>query len=200
MRNLDARRAMTIDEYLRFDESSPLKHEYVAGEVYAMSGVTLRHNAIARNVILHLTAAAGAAGPCQVYFSDVRLGAANDVYYYPDVMVVCGTIAELDMVVTDPCIVIEITSPSTARIDRGEKVTAYRAIPSVRAYLIVDHRRRRVERHWRLDAMAEWVRDEVVGDGNVAVPCLNVEITLDTIYRGVDLATIAEPDVVDYEA
>src|SRR3954468_3236191 len=101
MRSPNAGRMMTVDEYLRFDESSPLKHEYVAGEVYAMSGVTLRHNAIARNVLLHLAAAAGTGGSCQVFFSDVRLGAANDVYYYPDVMVVCGTIAELDMIVTD---------------------------------------------------------------------------------------------------
>ena len=89
----DARWAMTVEEYLRFDEGSPLKHEYVAGAVYAMSGVTLRHNTIARNIITHLDAAAGE-GPCQVFFSDVRLGAAGDIYYYPDVMVACGTIAD----------------------------------------------------------------------------------------------------------
>ena len=123
---------MTVDEYLRYDERSPVRHEYMPGEVYAMSGV--------------------------------------------------------------------VTSPSTARIDRGEKLTAYRAIPSVRAYLIVDHRRRRVERHWRADATAEWMRDEVVGDGSVPVPCLDVELALDAVYHRVDLATIAEPDVAEYHA
>jgi Uma2 family endonuclease len=189
---------MTVEEYLRFDEGAAIKHEYVAGDVYAMSGVTLRHNAIARNVIRHLDAAADG-GPCQVFFSDVRLRAADDTYYYPDVMVVCGRTAELDVVVTEPCVVVEVTSPSTARIDRGEKLMAYRAIPSLRAYLIVDHRRRRVERHWRSDLAAMWTRDEVVGDGSVVVPCLDVELTLDAIYRGVDLATIAEPDAVEYE-
>ena len=55
----------------------------------------------------------------------------------------------LDIVAREPCIVVEVTSPSTARIDRGEKLEAYRRIPALRAYLIVDHRRRRVERHWR---------------------------------------------------
>ena len=77
---------------------------------------------------------------------------------------------------------------------------AYRAIPSLRAYLIVDHRRRRVERHWRSESDADWIRDEVPGDGSVRVPCLDVELALDVIYRRVDLATIAEPEVAEYEA
>jgi Uma2 family endonuclease len=191
--------AMTVEEYLRFDESSPLKHEYVAGEVYAMTGVTLRHNTIARNIVTALTAAA-AEGPCQVFFSDVRLRASGDVYYYPDAMVVCGDVDELDVIVTEPCVVIEVTSSSTGRIDRGEKLTAYRSISSVLAYLIVDHRRRRVERHWRADAASAWNRDEVAGHGTVNVPCLDVELSLDTIYRRVDLASIAEPDGAEYEA
>jgi len=189
---------MSVEEYLRFDEASPLKHEYVAGEVYAMSGVTFRHNRISRNIVVMLSSTADD-GPCEVFSSDVRLRVADDKYYHPDVMVICGRVAELDVVATDPCVVIEVTSPSTARIDRGEKLTAYRGIPSLRAYLIVDHRRRRVERHWRSDVAAAWMRDEVVGDGSVAVPCLDVELSLDTIYHRVDLAAIAEPDAAEYE-
>ena len=180
---------MTVEEYLRFDEGSPLKHEYVAGVAYAMAGVTLRHNRISLNIATRLDSLAGD-GMCQVFVTDVRLRAADDIYYYPDVMVVCGRTAELDVVVTEPCVVVEVTSPSTARIDRGEKLMAYRAIPSLR---------RRVERHWRSDLAATWTHDEVVGDGSVVVPCLDAELTLDAIYRGVDLATIAEPDAVEYE-
>lgn len=189
---------MTVDEYLRFEESSPLRHEYVAGEVYAMSGVTLRHNHISLNVATSLLAVAGD-GPCQVFAAEVRLRAADDTYYYPDIMVVCGPVEELDIIVREPCVVIEVTSPSTARIDRGEKLVAYREIPSLRAYLIVDHRRRRVERHWRDRSSATWMRDEVSGDGGVTVPCLDVELTLDAIYHRVDLSTIADPDMADYE-
>ena len=188
---------MPVEEYLRLDEGSPVKHEYVGGEVYAMVGVTLRHNRISLNIAIHLDSTGGH-GPCQIFSTDVRLRAADDVYYYPDVMVACGRVAELDVIVTDPCVVIEVTSPSTARIDRGEKLTTYRGIPSLRAYLIVDHRRRRVERHWRSDAMAAWMRDEVVGEGSVPVPCLDVELALDVIYNRVDLATIAEPEAVEY--
>lgn len=192
-------RTMSVEEYLRFDETSPLRHEYVRGEVYAMSGVTLRHDRIVRNVLIALSAAAGD-GPCEAFSSDVRLRAADDLYYYPDAMVVCGQVGELDVIVTDPCVIVEVTSPSTARVDRGEKLAAYRAIPSLRACLIMDHRRRRVERHWRLAADSEWVRDEVAGDGSVVVPCVDVGLPLDVIYRRVDLAAVAEPDVGEYEA
>ena len=115
-------------------------------------------------------------------------------------MILCERTGELDLVVTQPCVVVEVTSPSTARIDRGEKVMAYRAIPSLRAYVIVDHRRKRVERHWRREAGTDWMRDEVLGDGSVPVPCLDVELALDVIYRRVDLAIIAEPEVAEYEA
>jgi Uma2 family endonuclease len=188
---------MTVEEYLRFEESSPIKHEYVAGEVYAMSGATARHNRIAGNVFARLLAAAKA-GPCDVFVSDMRLEAAGDRYYYPDVMVVCTPVGELDVVTRQPCVVVEVTSPSTARIDRGEKLDAYRQIPTLRAYLIVDHRRQRVERHWR-DAAHEWRRDDVVTDGRVPVPCLDVEFTLGEIYERVDLPAVEEPESVGYE-
>ena len=193
----DARRSMTVDEYFLFEESSPLRHEYVAGEVYAMSGGTVRHSRISLNIATRLFSAAGD-GPCQAVI-EVRLRAADDAYYYPDAMVVCGAISQEDIVIREPCVVIEVTSPSTVRTDRGEKLAAYREIPSLRAYLIVDHRRRRVERHWRDDLASPWKREDIMGDGTVAVPRLEVELTVDEIYRGVDLATIAEPDAEEYE-
>jgi Uma2 family endonuclease len=198
MRDPSVLQSMSVDEYLRFEESSLLKHEYVAGEVYAMSGATLRHNCITLNVGTRLFAAAGD-GPCRAFMSDVRLQAAGDVYYYPDVMVVCTPVAELDIIVREPCVVVEVTSPSTARIDRGEKLAAYRGMRSLRAYVIVDHRRRRVERHAR-DAAGEWLREEAVGEGRVLVPCLDVELTLDEVYRGVELPAVGEPEVAEYEA
>ena len=194
----DARLSMTVDEYFLFEESSPLRHEYVAGEVYAMSGGTVRHSRISLNIATRLFSAAGD-GPCQAVI-EVRLRAADDAYYYPDAMVVCGAISQEDIVIREPCVVIEVTSPSTARTDRGEKLAAYREIPSLRAYLIVDHRRRRVERHWRDDASAAWMREEIVGDGSVAVPCLDAELTLDAIYHRVELTAIAEPEAVEYDA
>ena len=132
--------------------------------------------------------------------NDMRVQAGDDTYYYPDIVVVCSPIAETEVVVRDPCVVVEVTSPATARIDRGEKLAAYRAVGELRAYLIVDHRRRRVERHWRDGASSEWSREEIVGDGRVPVPCLDTEIALDVIYHRVDLPAVGEPDAAEYEA
>ena len=189
---------MTVEEYFRFEESSPIKHEYVAGEVYAMSGATARHNRIAGNVFGRLFPAARRS-PCDVFVSDMRVQAARDRYYYPDVTVVCTPVAESDIVARSPCVVFEVTSPSTARIDRGEKLDAYRSISSLQAYLIIDHRRRRVERHSRDAQSGEWRREEIVGEGRVRVPCLDVELTLDEIYERVELPAVGEPEPVGYE-
>ena len=190
-------RTMSVEEYLRFDESSPVRHEYVGGELYAMSGATVRHNTIAGNVFSRLLASAGD-GPCRVFMTDMRLRVKDDTYYYPDVLVTCVPMAELDVIARDPCVVIEVTSPSTARIDRGEKLDAYRGVAALRAYVIVDHRRRRVERHWRA-SNTEWQREEIVTEGRVGVPCLDVELTLDEIYRRVELPAVGEPDPEEYD-
>jgi Uma2 family endonuclease len=108
----------------------------------------------------------------------------------------------LDIVAREPCIVVEVTSPSTARIDRGEKLEAYRRIPALRAYLIVDHRRRRVERHWRESPGGVWMREEIVGDAPtpIPVPCIDASLTLDAIYRRVELPAVHEPDVPPYDS
>src|SRR5919112_6553213 len=112
-------RPMSVEEYLRFEDSVPERHELVAGEVYALAGVTPRHNRIAGNIFARLCAAARD-GPCRVYMSDVKLRAAEDVIYYPDIMVVvCEPGGEDAGLVHGPCLVIEVTSPSTARVDRG---------------------------------------------------------------------------------
>jgi Uma2 family endonuclease len=191
---------MTVEEYSQFEEESAIKHEYVAGDVYAMSGATARHNLIAGTVFARFFAAESGTA-CRVFMSDMRLEAADDKYYYPDVLVVCAGIAESDIVARKPCVVVEVTSPGSARIDRSEKLEAYRAIPSLRTYLIVDHRRRRVERHWR-DTSGEWVRAEIAGDDEAAipVPCLDIDLTLDAIYRRVDLPAVGEPDADEYDA
>lgn len=199
MRDASALPTMTVEEYFRFEERSPIKHEYVAGEVYAMSGATARHNLISGSVFTALLEAERS--PCRVFMSDMRVQVADDRYYYPDVAVVCTPLAELDIVARGPCVVVEVTSPSTARIDRGEKLEAYRRIPALGAYLIVDHRRRRVERHWRDSPGGVWMREEIVGDAPtaIAVPCLDTSLTLDAIYRRVELPAVHEPEIPAYD-
>lgn len=185
-------RRMTVEEYLAFEIASPMKHEYVDGEIYEMSGVTRRHGRIVSNIMLRLlTVARG--GPCQVIAVDVKVRV-KDRFYYPDVFVVCTPGSDDDIIVPDPCMLIEVTSPSSARTDRTEKRDAYLTLPSLRAYLIVDHRTRRVDSHLR-DESGAWRVEEVIGVGSVRVPCPDTELTLDDIYEGVELPAVREPDI-----
>jgi Uma2 family endonuclease len=150
--------------------------------VYALAGATRRHNRIVLNFTRHLLASVGD-GPCRVSVADVRLRAPEGAFYYPDVMVACGPEPSDPYVEVAPCVVIEVTSPSTAAIDRREKLFLYRKIPSLRAYLVVDQDERRVERYWR-DEAGEWFAQEIL-DGAVPIPCPEMEIAVEQIYRGV---------------
>jgi Uma2 family endonuclease len=183
-----AGRLMSLDEYLAFEEQSPVKHEYVAGEVHAMSGVTTRHNLITLNITRHLHGGARAHG-CRVFATDVKLRAADRIYY-PDVVLACGRAAEVEWIVEEPLLVVEVTSPSTRATDRREKLESYRRIPALRAYLIVAQRRRHVLAYLRASD-GEWLRTEYVGSDRILLPVLNTKIGLDEIYEAIDLPPLA---------
>jgi len=186
---------LTFAEYLELEESSPIKHELVGGEAYAMTGTTIRHNRIAGNVFASLKAAEGD-GPCRVFVADIKVGAGNDVVYYPDVVVICGAHDPADVITTAPCAIVEVTSRSTARTDRGEKLQAYRGLASLQFYMIVDQYRRRVTCH-RRDGAGQWGTVELEQDGTVEVPCPKSRITLDDIYDSIELPPlgVAEPEL-----
>ncbi|HEY0780308.1 MAG TPA: Uma2 family endonuclease [Gemmatirosa sp.] len=178
---------MTPEEYLAFEETARVRHEYVGGRVFAMSGVRVRHARLVGNVAAGLRQAAQG-GPCEAFTNDLKVRADETTFYYPDVLVVCDTPDDETVFVTNPCVVVEVLSPSTRRTDRGEKLVAYRRIPTLRAYLIVEATRQEVERHWR-DAGGAW-RSELVtpeSGGQVPVPCPDTVLTLDAVYAGVTL-------------
>jgi Uma2 family endonuclease len=176
---------VTVKEYREIEAASPVRNEYVAGVMHALAGASKRHNRIAFNVARLLDDAA-AGGPCRVYMSDVKLRAAEDVYYYPDVMVACGPAGEDPYVEDAPCLVVEVTSSSTAVIDRREKLVVYKRIPTLEAYVIVEQDERRVQHHWR-DEQGVWREAEVSGQGRVPIPRPEATLTLDEIYAGVGL-------------
>jgi Uma2 family endonuclease len=188
-------RPLSVEDYFRLEEASSVRHEYVAGEVYALSGATRRHNRIAGNIFARLWAAARG-GPCRVYMSDVKLRAARDVIYYPDVMVACGPEGDDPLVEHAPCLVVEVISPSTEMIDRREKAMVYKGIAGLKAYLIVHQDCRRVERHWR-DDQGAWRYAAAVDEGRVPVPCPELELTLGEIYEGVEVASSEQQPPAD---
>lgn len=179
---------MTIEEYLTFEERTPVRHEYVSGRVYAMTGATLRHNRIVGNIFARLHAAARG-GPCRPYTEAVKLRVASDRVYYPDVLVLCRPHDQEEVLASEPCLLVEVLSPGTARTDRTEKLDAYLRLPTLRAYLIVEQERRAVTRHAR-DAGGEWqtaVIEDQGDDTTVSFPCPAATLTFAELYEDVAL-------------
>ncbi len=161
-------------EYIAHDDASSTKHEHLDGQIYAMAGGTPEHAALVAAVTARL-AEGLRGGRCRVHSSDLRVRVREtSLTTYPDVTVVCGPWerdAEDRNTITNPTVVVEVLSPSTERYDRGEKLTHYQRIPSLRACLLFAHDRREVEVHTRASEAESWVlatlgagqRIEIVG-------------------------------------
>lgn len=174
---------LTFDEFLDIEARSDVRHEFVAGSLYAMAGASRRHNFIAWNIIVALSPAARSKR-CAVFPSDMLTKVSEAAAYYPDVSVVCDPDDTSQRYTERPCVVVEISSPSTTDHDQCEKLLLYRGIDALQTYLIVFQEERRVIHHWRT-ASSGWEKDEIVGDGTIALPCPGMEITLDDIYLDV---------------
>jgi Uncharacterized protein conserved in cyanobacteria len=132
-------RGFTPDEYLAWEREQPIRHEYIDGEVYAMTGGTLPHNDISVNLTSMLRTTLRGTG-CKVRMSDAKVRiSAKGPYFYPDVVVTCD---ERDRRATEllqyPKLIVEVLSPSTAGFDRGDKFKFYRRIPTLEEYVLID--------------------------------------------------------------
>ena len=145
--NAEKLRPLTIEEFLAFEESSPIYHEYVAGEVYAMVEPRQAHEIVVFNfgaeIDPHLRGQ-----PCRSYRGSRSLrfkAHGHDISYRPDIWVACGQ--ERDAkgeFIDEPRLVIEVLSPSTERTDRREKTLYYREIPSLEEIVLVSRKAARV--------------------------------------------------------
>jgi Uma2 family endonuclease len=174
------------DEYLSGEAEGAIKHEYIDGQIHAMAGAGERHNRIAGNAFF-LFRTATRKTPCGVYISDMKLRLAeSNIFYYPDVMLVCAKEDDHPQYKTAPCVIVEVLSPSTVAIDRREKWLAYRHLNSLRAYLLIESEQRRVE-YWLRGAEGEWQQgaleeNEVL---NLDCPPLSIPLALDDLYEDV---------------
>jgi Uma2 family endonuclease len=186
---------MSVEEYLEREQRSPIRHEYVYGYAHAMSGASTRHNRISRNLAFALRRVERGS-TCRVYLVEVKVRAAAEVIYYPDVVVACGAAADVEYVVDEPAFVAEVASPSTRATDRREKLVAYQSIPSLRGYLLIDHRVRRGEMHERA-ATGEWVRRDHVDGDIIHLDWLGTTISIAEIYDGVVLPPLSVGEEVE---
>lgn len=181
-----APKAMSEAEYLQTECDSPYKREYVGGFVYplhAQAGASGKHVRISGRIAAALLPEADRLG-CRLYQSDMQVYIpAQSVYFYPDVMLVCGEEQPDEYHETAPCLLVEVLSGSTAYKDRRHKYSVYTGIPTMQTYLIVSQDMRHVIEYQRREE--GWQMQEHHGTGEVWVACLGRKLTLDEIYRNV---------------
>ena len=176
---------LTADEYLAWERQQPVKHEFFHGEVFAMAGGSMRHNALCGRLIEVL--GAQLRGRCVVLTSDQRVvSMRRERYVYPDVSVVCGpAMAEPGHtdVLANPAILVEVLSESTEQYDRGLKWDGYQRIESLTDYVLVSQAEARIE-HFRRDRNRTWVY-QLAGAGEQLTLSSGVELDVDAIFAGV---------------
>lgn len=180
----------TIQEYLEMENAATEKHEYYKGEIFAMSGAKVRHNTIARNLLVSLGSKLKGK-KCQPYGSDQRIHIpSNTLFTYPDISIICGEIITLnndDWNVLNPTVIIEILSPSTKNYDRGEKFKLYRDIPTLKEYMLVDSESIHIE-VFRLNEKNHWELEEYDSfSDQIPIKAIQENILLSEIYDGVKM-------------
>ena len=167
---------MTLEEFFEFEEKSPVKHEFVNGVLFAMCGPSLAHNSIIQNLAFAIRSHLKR-GPCRVFSSDAKLiiqRNANEISYYPDVVVDCRPDTRGTHYVQDPKLVLEVLSPSTQHIDRREKLQNYCQIDSLEEYVLVSQDECRVTIYPR----AERWKPRVYGGLDTALELRSIDLAI----------------------
>lgn len=134
---------LSVEDYLNGEPLSDVRHDYIHGDVYAMAGATANHNLISGNAFAALHAHLRGK-PCRVFMADMKvrmLVQQRDVFYYPDVVVGCDERDTDPLFLRFPKLVIEVSSPSTERLDSHEKFFTYTTIPTLEEYVLIDQSR-----------------------------------------------------------
>jgi Uma2 family endonuclease len=175
---------MSYATYVAEEKVSALRHEFLNGQVWAMSGGTPEHGALAAALIRRIGNAIDGR-PCRVFTSDVRVRVVESgLSTYPDVTVVCGKVEatpEDPDAVTNPIVLAEVLSDSTEAYDRGAKFAHYRRISSLEAYLLVSQAEPRIELYRRTDA-GLWLLSEARSGEAIEITPLAISLDVDAIY------------------
>ncbi len=175
---------MTVEAYLDWEPRQELRYEYVNGEVLAMTGGTLPHNDIALNVYTALRPYLKA-NNCRGNVVDAKVQVTPTLYRYPDVVTSCD---ERDLValkaICYPNLIVEVLSPGTEALDRGQKFQEYRTLPSLQAYLLVSTDVMRVEIYRRGEGRL-WLYSPYQRGDAISLDFLGFEGAIEQFYEGV---------------
>ncbi|AZB71907.1 Uma2 family endonuclease [Synechococcus elongatus] len=180
--------SLSVADYLQFEAASDVKHEYRAGEVYAMASATDAHSTIAGNLFVFLRNHVRGSG-CRVYMSDMkaRLERSN-CFYYPDLLVTCDPRdQETATYKRFPKLIVEVLSPSTEAFDRGDKFADYQTLESLEEYVLISTSRQRVD-CFRHSPEGIWTLQFYLPNAEVLpLQSIGLEVQLSELYEDVTL-------------
>ena len=176
---------VSVQDYLRDEAGREIRHEYLAGQLVAMTGASRAHGLIATALSALLLPHARQKG-CQLFIADmkVRIDHEGDTwFYYPDLVLDCQGGQGDAAFVRQPCLIVEVQSPSTEHIDTREKLLAYRLLPELRGYLLLRQDRVQADLYTRA-AGGPWQHERLT-EGTLRLPCLDAEVALADVYQDV---------------
>lgn len=176
------------EEYLKSEREADTKNEYYDGEVFAMSGASLKHNIIAGNIFANLHSKLKNTS-CRPFGSDMRINVSeNGLFTYPDISIVWGEIEFYDSeteTILNPVVIFEVLSKSSHNYDRGGKFKLYRDIKSMKEYILVAQDSVNIE-HYQKQPDGKWLLDEIrILDSELILDSIECKININDIYSGI---------------
>jgi Uma2 family endonuclease len=185
---------MTDQEYLVWEAQQELRHEYIDGEIVAMTGGSIPHTKIYLNLYRALYEHLQPMG-CEVYVSDVKVQAKrNRQYFYPDLVVTCDPEDQkAHDFIQEPKLIAEVLSPSTQGYDRVQKFKHYRQILSLQDYILIDSENLNIEVYHRTEGKL-WLYTEYEAGDVVALTSVDFECPIELIYEGILFEPVLDQD------
>ena len=173
-----------IDEYLQGELDSDIRHEFHDGYVHAMAGAGAKHNTISLNVATLLRQKTRGTD-CRAFIADMKLYIpALNRFYYPDILLACDPEDIEEYYRQNPCLIVEVLSPTTEAIDRREKLHAYQQITSLQEYLLISQEKMQLELYQRKDDHWQYLMLDSEQD-ILKIRCLDLELKMIDLYEDV---------------
>jgi Uma2 family endonuclease len=180
----------TEQEYIDAERLALDKHEYYRGEIFAMSGASIPHNKISKNILVDLGNKLKGKS-CEPFGGDLRVHIPKKTLYtYPDLSIICGEIETTNDkfdTVTNPSVIIEILSESTRNYDKGGKFTLYREIESLKEYILIDSENIMVEKFIKNEDNSWQLTEYKTLEESFKIETVAIQIELKTIYEGIKI-------------
>lgn len=177
---------MTQDQFLYWVQVQEGRYEFDGFQPVATTGGTANHSRIFRNLHVALSARLRGTG-CEALGPDAGLATVGDAVRYPDALATCAKFPGSALLIPGVVVVFEVLSPNSDRTDRIDKLIEYRAVPSIRRYVILEYRSADLTVLSRTDGTADWTAAALTADKTLDIPELGISVPVHEFYEDVGL-------------